>query len=331
MKIRFLLATFALLSLQGFVWAEDPPNKLEAQKTQKTYKSIFGGDKGNDSTLLADNVKVKSVKKTEALNKAIEESILRELTREENLDYPAIDLYGENSWVDDSVNPIGANHSSLIPDHYDIDCTQFTPPLDQDMRITSHYGYRRRFRRMHYGTDIKLNTGDTVRAAFDGKVRMVRYERRGYGHYVVIRHPNGLETLYAHLSKTIAKPDQVVRAGDPIALGGNTGRSTGSHLHFETRFMGIPINPELIVDFSEGMPKAESFAFQKKLVRGRSYAKSSNSGKSTGNHITTYRIRSGDTLSGIAAKHGTSVSALCRLNGISKNTTLRIGRSLRIS
>ena len=110
-------------------------------------------------------------------------------------------------------------------------------PCDSRM-VTSHYGYRRSFRRQHYGTDIKVFVGDTIRAAFSGKVRVVAFERAGYGNYVIIRHANGLETVYDHMSRHLCKPNQIVRAGDVIGLGGNTGRSTGSHLHFETRFLG---------------------------------------------------------------------------------------------
>lgn len=109
---------------------------------------------------------------------------------------------------------------------------------------TSNYGWRRR--RMHRGVDLSLHIGDTIRAAFSGKVRLTRYERRGYGYYVIIRHGNGLETIYGHLSKFLVKPDQIVKVGEPIALGGNTGRSTGPHLHFETRYLGMDINPNKI-------------------------------------------------------------------------------------
>ena len=107
-------------------------------------------------------------------------------------------------------------------------------------RITDVFGYRPRRRRAHYGLDIKVYVGDTIRAAFDGKVRVVKNQgRRGYGKYVVIRHDNGLETVYGHLSKQLVDTNQLVKAGEPIALGGNTGRSTGSHLHFETRFLSL--------------------------------------------------------------------------------------------
>ena len=129
--------------------------------------------------------------------------------------------------------------------------------------VTSPYGYRRRFRRMHKGIDLKANTGDTVRAAFDGKVRITKYERKGYGYYVVIRHTNDLETVYGHLSKFLVEPDTYVRAGDPIALAGNTGRSTGSHLHFETRYMGYAINPAAIFDFANQTTHTDTYTFDK--------------------------------------------------------------------
>lgn len=145
--------------------------------------------------------------------------------------------------------------------------------------LTSGFGYRPRFGRIHKGVDLNLHVGDTVVAAFDGRIRMTKYEGKGYGYYVVIRHDNGLETVYGHLSRFIAKPDQYVKAGQPIALGGNTGRSTGPHLHFETRFMGIAINPEFIIDFENRVPHRDVFTFNKSecekiLAQSRGTAKS---------------------------------------------------------
>lgn len=168
-------------------------------------------------------------------------------------------------WTSDRVNPYGT--AVTIPDHKDIDVSEYTTPTPG--HITSNYGYRSRFGRMHYGIDLKLQVGDTVRAAFSGKVRLTKYEGRGYGYYVVVRHDNGLETVYGHLSRFLVKPDQFVKAGEPIALGGNTGRSTGAHLHFETRYLGIPINPAAIIDFENGVPHKDLFAFDK-----RTYGKS---------------------------------------------------------
>lgn len=130
--------------------------------------------------------------------------------------------------------------TSLLPDEFKIDLRDFTMPTDS-RTVTSNYGLR--WGRQHAGLNIKVYIGDTIRAAFDGKVRIVKYDKNGYGKFVVIRHTNGLETYYGHLSKQLVTENQDVKSGQPIGLGGNTGRSTGSHLHFETRICGISINP----------------------------------------------------------------------------------------
>lgn len=187
------------------------------------------------------------------------------------------EVFGEY-WESQLVNPYAG---AVVPATKDLDVSSYVSPLE-DIRITSNYGYRPRFRRVHKGIDLGLHVGDTVRAAFDGKVRICRYERRGYGYYVVIRHDNGMETVYGHLSKFIVKPDDRVRAGDPIALGGNTGRSTGPHLHFETRYMGVPINPAEIIDFANKTPINGIFAFDKvKAENAVKYTRSTKARKRT--------------------------------------------------
>lgn len=175
--------------------------------------------------------------------KVVDSVHLARLIVKEKKEMPAIDLY--DSWNTKSTHCYG---NKPLPREFKIDLRGYVMPTDS-RRITSSYGYRRSFRRFHKGMDIKVYIGDTIRAAFDGKIRRVAYERRGYGNYVVIRHPNGLETYYAHMSKHLVKTNQIVKAGQPIGLGGNTGRSTGSHLHFECRLLGQPINPALLFDF----------------------------------------------------------------------------------
>ena len=225
-----------------------------------------------------------------------------------NLDNPASFLYPE--WSNQYVHKFD---DVPFPDSLVIVMTDFCMPTDST-RITDKYGYRPRRTRVHYGLDIKVLTGDTIKSAFDGKVRISRYERRGYGHYLVIRHPNGLETVYAHLSKKLVKENQIVRAGEPIGLGGNTGRSTGSHLHFETRILGKPINPAFMFNFPEQCAETDVYVYRK-----------------ADNKEVYYKVKSGDTLTRIAAKNETSVSSICKLNGISRNTILRVGQTLRVN
>lgn len=181
--------------------------------------------------------------------------LMEDVRRREALDNA--DIYGQY-WESERVNPYG---NIAIPATKDIDVSGFVMPVKGP--VTSPYGWRARFGRMHRGVDISLHVGDTVRSAFDGKVRLTKYEGKGYGYYVVVRHDNGMETVYGHLSRFLVRPNQRVRAGEPIALGGNTGRSTGPHLHFETRYLGLAINPAAIVDFENMTTHKDVFAFDK--------------------------------------------------------------------
>ena len=255
--------------------------------------------------------------------KAIDSVALIRQINAEMAAYPAYSLYP--TWENTRVHAYGKD--VVVPDTFRIDMTGFAMPTT-NTKITSKYGPRRR--RMHNGIDVKVYIGDTIRAAFGGKVRMVKFERRGYGQYVVIRHDNGLETVYGHLSKQLVKEDQYVEAGDVIGLGGNTGRSTGSHLHFETRFLGQAINPALLFDFEKQDIVADSYLFRKGNNRYQRTNTNATSYASNGD-IQYYKVRQGDSLSRIAKKTGTTIDALCKLNKISKGTTLRIGQVLRCS
>ncbi|MCH2215645.1 MAG: M23 family metallopeptidase [Flavobacteriales bacterium] len=228
---------------------------------------------------------------------------------------PAYDLYCE--WNTERIHPYKEdlrNMKDTVPLVLVYDSCDFVPPYVG--RKSSDFGYRRY--RYHYGVDVKLYRGEQVKAAFEGVVRIAQYDG-DYGRVVVLRHENGLETLYAHLSKLKVKEGDKVEAGDLVGLGGNTGRSTGSHLHFEIRYKGEPINPNTIIEWETGYLCQDTLMLNKEHfqylieVRKRKY----------------HKIRSGDTLSGIARRYGTSVRNLCRLNGIRSTTTLRIGRTLR--
>lgn len=155
--------------------------------------------------------------------KSVDSLALQKQIRAEQSAYPGLSLYP--TWNNEYVQAYG---DAIVPESYKVDLTGFCMPTTHT-KITDVFGYRPRRRRMHYGLDVKVFIGDTIRAAFDGKVRVVKNQgRRGYGKYIVIRHDNGLETVYGHLSKQIVEINQLVKAGEPIALGGNTGRSTGS-------------------------------------------------------------------------------------------------------
>ncbi len=193
--------------------------------------------------------------------------------------------------------------------------------------ITSPFGPR--WGRMHKGMDIDLESGDMVNAAFEGMVRISQYHST-YGNVVVIRHNNGLETLYAHLSQRKVKPGDHVEAGSLIGLGGNTGRSYGSHLHFEVRFMGEPIDPNLLVDPSKKSLRDWEFVLDRKhfeyaSIDPKAIAARKGTAKSSKFHV----VKKGDTLSAISRKTGVSVNALCKLNKVKKSTTLRLGQKIR--
>ena len=244
----------------------------------------------------------------------IDSVVLCRFVKAEVYEFPADDLYPE--WSNDYAHKYT---NVVIPDSLLIDLTGFCMPTE-NTKVNDIFGYRPRRRRVHYGLDIKVERGDTIRAAFDGKVRYCSYQRRGYGHYVVIRHPNGLETLYAHLTSKLVAENEVVRAGDPIGLGGNTGRSTGPHLHFETRLLGKALDPALFFDFPNQTATGDSYLYTK--PKKKVYDPS--------DPDTYYKVRSGDSLSRIAARKGVSVKQLCKLNGITTQTTLRVGQVLRL-
>ena len=206
-------------------------------------------------------------------------------------------------------------------------------------RVTSKYGPRRRG--IHQGTDIDLETGDPIYATFDGRVRHTTYVARGYGHLIIIRHDNGLETFYAHLSEVNVKPGDWVTAGQVIGKGGNTGRSTGSHLHYEMRYKGHSFDPERLINFTTGDLRRETFLlkrtyfspysrftqdFDEEIQSDEEDKKIAAEAAAIKYHI----VKKGDTLGRIAINNHTTVTKLSQLNGLKKTSTLRIGQRIRV-
>ncbi len=294
---------------------------------------------------------------TDRMSKAVDTLALQRLIERDTDEDLSVDLY-------DGWDNVYAHKATELPETYKIDLRGFCMPT-QSRAITSNFGYR--WKRAHKGLDIKVYVGDTIRAAFDGKVRIVRYEAKGYGKYIVIRHNNGLETIYGHLSKQIVKENQMVKAGDPIGLGGNTGRSTGSHLHFETRLCGVALNPALMFDFRAQDVIGDYYLFNKKTyekeslqatrlrgmigngsyteedVHGTSVANAeggseqgSNRSNATVKRKTSaqakyHKVKKGETLSSIAKRQGTTVARLCKLNHLSTKSKIRVGQIIRCS
>lgn len=242
--------------------------------------------------------------------------------QEEDIDtsaYPA-DFYYQ-SWDTDIPNPYASNQLAKNDSTLFLRLTggkrlqEYEVPIEGV--VTSRFGWRDG--RNHNGVDIDLEVWDTVRTCFPGMVRMARYYG-GYGRVVVVRHWNGLETLYAHLHRIKVKPGDVVSAGDLIGLGGSSGHSTGSHLHWEIRFKGVPLDPHAFIDFEKGELQNDTLVLKKTRYGYAAYP--------AGTQF--YQVKRGDFLYKIANRYGTSVSNLCKLNGIRRNSILRVGQRIRV-
>ena len=272
--------------------------------------------------------------------KAVDSVALHRLILNEQIETPAADLYED--W-----NNKYAHRATALPDTFKINLRGFCMPTDNRV-VTSNFGAR--WGRQHKGIDVKVYIGDTIRAAFSGKVRMVKYEAGGYGKCVVIRHGNGLETIYGHMSKHLVAEDEIVEAGQPIGLGGNTGRSTGSHLHFETRLCGVALNPALMFDFKNQDVVGDYYMFYRDTYQKESIVANRLRGVNGRGDIASdedmelaiaapeatytknvkfHKVKSGETLSSIARKRHTTVNAICKLNRIGKNIRLMPGQILK--
>ncbi len=240
-------------------------------------------------------------------------------------------------WDARTINPYG-----LSPLEFDepVDLKLYDPGVNRmwstpmtATRPTSNFGYR--WGRWHNGSDLDLETGDTVKSTYDGMVRIVAFDGSGYGKFVLVRHYNGLETLYGHLSQQLVESGQMVKAGQVLGLGGSTGRSTGSHLHYENRYEGNPFDPRNIFDWDNKQIKSDHFMLTSSVwghLRGKSNKSEFESGDAhvSQSRSVLHKVRSGDTLSSIAGKYGVSISSLAKRNRISTRSTLRLGQKIRI-
>ena len=272
--------------------------------------------------------------------KSVDSMLLQRIIEQEERMNPSADLYQD--W-----NNVYAHRETALPDTFRIDLRGFFMPTSSRI-VTSNFGAR--WGRQHKGLDIKVYVGDTIRAAFSGKIRIVNYEPKGYGKYVVIRHHNGLETIYGHMSKHLVVENQDVKAGEPIGLGGNTGRSTGSHLHFETRLCGVALNPALMFDFHNQDVTGDFYNFRRSRyaaesaqatrLRGAGVTRTNGDDDDSDMAVTSsrssytptaryHKVKKGETLQSIARKCHTTVAALCKINRIGKTKRLMPGQILK--
>jgi len=251
-------------------------------------------------------------------------------------------------WVPNSINPFKSPLDSLpLRNSICLVDSASTFVCPNPTKVFSRFGYRHG--RRHQGVDLPLKTGTPVVAAFDGRVRVSTYNK-GYGNLVVIRHENGLETYYGHLSKREVEVGDWVHAGDQIGLGGSTGRSTGPHLHFETRYQGYAFDPEWIADYEKGELRKNVFVLRRSyLDAGSRYVPESLDEEddvygadekiieeekrlaAERAAIRYYTVKSGDNLGAIARKHGKSLNAVIKLNPGIKPDKLSIGQKIRVN
>ncbi|GIV40369.1 MAG: hypothetical protein KatS3mg033_2169 [Thermonema sp.] len=337
MLLRIVWLFCLSFGLCGTVWAQEEPVKQDKLTVKPPVNQKQDSSKVNKNEQPADD---KAASKDTSFVPSRALSVVNEDTNSLKYEEPALVQVSEflkidcvwvkaaeyySIWSSEYINPYKIDPSTFkdtIPIHlYDSTRQHYWfPPLDSYWK-TSSFGYR--WGRFHHGTDLALRVGDPIYATFDGIVRIARYDR-GYGYHVVLRHYNGLETLYGHMSKILCKVGQEVKAGDVIGLGGSTGRSTGPHLHFEFRYAGNSFNPEEIFDFHTSPSKSikgEWFYLLPQHFRHLG---------ATVKQQVWYIVRSGDTLSHIARRYGVSVSYLMKINGLGPRSIIRPGQRLRI-
>jgi len=243
------------------------------------------------------------------------DGIFNAMTIRASLDYL---IYAFGSYDSKDFNTL--SQFNQTPRYYSYSQYEFYRPVPGV--ITSRFGYRPQFGRMHHGVDLRLDIGDTVRAAMTGRVIRIACDHDGYGNYVVMAHSNGMETIYAHLHHAIVVPGDYIEIGQPVGIGGNTGNSTGPHLHFETKVEGVAVDPTLIFDFNGHY----------RYVRNRDMQANPDASKSSKSISgrRTYVVRQGDTAKSVARRAGISVLRLCQLNMIKDSDPLQVGRMLKL-
>lgn len=314
-KIKTILLTLAALAAGTSATRADDLSELVAAVTASTQKELMAKDV---APTFFDNGKPRYRPKAKSSNSDVNIAMLDGIfssMKREAFRKMRNEIFDED---EETVNPFSDPY--VPPTLGRADFFRPVPGM-----ITSHFGWRPKFQRVHHGVDLSLQIGDTVRAAVSGTVESISYDHDGYGHYVIVSHPDGMETLYGHLQYALVTQGQFVYAGQPLAIGGNTGNSTGPHLHFETRLGGTAVDPTLIFDFY-GRPVYYAEEIPVPTEKGPTYSHQSKSLKKK----STYIVQYGDTPESIARQAGISVMRLCQLNMLQQSEPLPIGRMLKL-
>lgn len=308
--LKKIIVTFIFPLLSAPALAQDHATEI---------LSILSGQRPSPLDLISNSEQRQSLKTAAVLE------LLSRQTSDVN-EKSALDFISDNSFVGagalDFISSAPASHYMLTSNNvFGISGSMVLPFYVH--RVTSGFGYRPKFGRMHKGIDLAMPVGDTIRVPLPGTVRKVCYEPKGYGHYVTVVHDDGLETRYAHLSRTFVLPGQRVNTGEAIALSGNSGNSTGSHLHFETRYLGIAVNPADIFSFSANLNPDY-------LPKGSKVSHSGRDKNAMKTSKRTYIVRHGDTIKKISLKTGIPSLRLCQLNLITESEPLESGRMIKL-
>lgn len=309
--IRFCIFVAVIAINSSAMRADDLSDLVAAvAASEKTARQVL-----SDIRMVEFDSLPRYITKSEVLDPDVLDGVLNAMSIRSTLDFVlnAYDYTDPRGTTPPAYNDYWLNHPTLAR-------KGFCRPVPGF--ITSRFGWRPQFNRMHHGVDLRLNIGDTVRVALAGTVEKVAYDHDGYGNYVVVRHADGMQTIYGHLQYALVSQGQFLDLGRPLGIGGNTGNSTGPHLHFEARMGGMAVDPTLIFDFN---PRFRYYEKSRNNEPGTStYASKSLSGK------RTYIVRQGDTPKSIALRAGISVLRLCQLNMIRESERLETGRMLRL-
>lgn len=289
--------------------------KSEKETSAQTTKKKSDSKKSSKKSKKAKPKKPKKIKLSEDDPKAFTKALLYD---KQGVEYEIVE--SKKKKRERAKQQKKEEEAARMVDVFDF--STILPPITHEALIGSPYGIRSH--RLHRGVDVNVIKDEPVVAAYPGEVTMSRYNKGGYGHYVLIKHPNGIETLYAHLSKRLLKVGDKVFPGDIVGLAGNSGRSSAAHLHFEIRFGEVNIDPTTVIDFPHWSlkPGIDKFSMKKARNDHRKI-------QAQLRNYNFYVVQAGDSQGDVANWFNISIESLCRINNLTPGAPLKAGQKLR--